>query len=401
MTQRLYYDDSYTQTFSARVSERLTVNDHPALVLDQTYFYPSSGGQPNDLGRIDGVAVVDVITRGEDAAVVHILAQPVNADEVQCELDWTRRFDHMQHHTGQHVLSQAFVQVAQANTVGFHLSPESVTIDLNRTGLDPEVIAQVEDLANQIIFEDRPVTARLVKAEDAEGVRMRKLPEHLLTDGLRVIDIDGFDVTACGGTHVARSGEIGIIKILRVDKRGDKSRVEFRCGGRALHDYRGKNALIYQLMSSLTCGMDELPQAVQRLQDSLKTLQSDLKSARQQLLDDEAARLLSAAPERGGIRLIKFVFQGRDVGEIRLLASRLTQKPGVVALLGTAGERLDLVFARSADLPHDMNALLKQSLTLIDGGRGGGQPALGQGSGAGSLLQLQAALDKAEQSIIS
>jgi alanyl-tRNA synthetase len=401
MTQRLYYDDSYTHSFSARVSERLMVDNRPALVLDQTYFYPTSGGQPNDLGTIENVGVIDVFTRAEDAAVVHLLEQPVEADVVDCQVDWNRRFDHMQHHTGQHILSQAFVQVAQANTVGFHLSQESVTIDLNRTGLEPSVVARVEDLANQIIFEDRPVTARLVKAEDAEGVRIRKLPEHLLTDGLRVIDIDGFDVTACGGTHVSRSGEIGLIKILRVDKRGDKSRVEFRCGARALHDYRAKNALVYHLMSALTCGMDELPQAVQRLQDSLKTLQSDLKSARQQLLEDEAARLIAAAPERGGIRLIKTAFEGREATEIRMLASRLTQTPGVVALLGAAGARLDLVFARSADLPQDMNALLRQALTLLDNGRGGGQPALAQGSGTGTLAQLQAALDEAEQNIIS
>lgn len=397
MTQRLYYDDSYIREFSARVVERLTVDDHPAVVLDQTCFYPSSGGQPNDRGTINGVPVSDVIARDGDAAVVHVLAAPIEADAVTGQVDWNRRFDHMQHHTGQHILSQAFVTLADAATVGFHLSADSVTIDLSRTGLDAAAISRVEDLANQIIFDDRPVTARLVKPEDADGVRIRKLPEHLLTDGLRIIDIQDFDVTACGGTHVSRTGEIGSLKIVRVDKRGDKSRVEFRCGWRALNDYRIKNTLVYQLTSALTCGMDELPQAVQRLQDSLKTMQSDLKSARQQLLDEEAARLLTAAPEFGRVRLISLAFADRDAAEIRLLASRLTQTAGVIALLGVASERAHLVFARSADLTQDMNALLQQALASIDGGRGGGQSALAQGSGTGTLAQLQAALDAAER----
>jgi alanyl-tRNA synthetase len=338
-----------------------------------------------------------VFTREGDTAVVHVLANPVSAEQVNCHIDWSRRFDHMQQHTGQHILSRAFVVVADTNTVGFHLGTDTLTIDLNRAVLDDNITAQVEDLANQMIYEDHPISVRLVNPEDAEGIRMRKLPEHLHTDGLRVIDIDGFDVTACGGTHVARTGEIGIIKILRLEKRGDKTRVEFRCGGRALTDYRAKNALIYQLTSALTCGMDEVPQAVQRLQDNLKAIQSALKSATQQLLDYESARLLAEAAEFNGGKLVKVAFADRDAGEIRLLASKLAQTPGVIALLGATDERANLVFARSSDLSTDMNALLKQALALIEGGRGGGQPTLAQGSGSASAEQLNAALDEAER----
>jgi alanyl-tRNA synthetase len=305
----------------------------------------------------------------------------------------------MQHHTGQHILSQAFVQIADAHTVGFHLSADTVTIDLNQTSLADSTVAEVEDLANQIVYENRSVTARLVDPADTCGVRLRKLPEHLHTAGLRIIDIDGFDVTACGGTHVARTGEIGIIKVMRLEKRGDKTRVEFRCGKRALQDYRLKNALIYQLTAAFTCAMDELPQSVQRLQDNLKTLQSDLKAANQQLLDYEAAQLLSEASEHNGVKLIKIAFAERDAGDLRLLASRLAQSPGVIALLGTSGERANLVFARSADLSDDMNALLKQTLTLIKNGRGGGQPAMAQGSGMADAPQLQAALDEAAKTV--
>lgn len=400
MTERLYYDDSYIREFSATVLEHLTVNEHPALVLDRTYFYPTGGGQPHDTGEIDGTQVLDVFTREADSAVVHVLAKPVSAEQVTCRIDWERRIDHMQQHTGQHILSRAFVVVADAQTVGFHLSADSVTIDLNRAGLDDDAIIQVEDLANRMIYEDHLVSVRLVNPDDAEGIRMRKLPEHLHTDGLRVIEIDGFDVTACGGTHVARTGEIGVIKILRLEKRGDKTRVEFRCGGRALSDYRTKNALVYQLTSALTCAMDEVPQAVQRLQDSLKTTQTALKSATQQLLEYEAVQLLADASDLNGVKIVKMAYPNRDTAEIRTLASKLTQPPGVIALLGTTGERANLVFARSADLSIDMNTLLKQTLTLIEEGRGGGQASLAQGGGIASAEQLTDALDEAERQIL-
>jgi alanyl-tRNA synthetase len=399
MTERLYYNNSYIHEFSANVLERLTAADHPAVVLDRTCFYPTGGGQPNDTGFIEGVSVVDVFSREGDSSVVHVLAEPVSAAEVTCSIDWARRFDLMQHHTGQHILSQAFVQAADAHTVGFHLSAENVTIDLNRTGLSESTVAEVEDLANQIIYEDRTVTARIVDPADTAGVRLRKLPEHLHTVGLRIIDIDNFDVTACGGTHVARTGEIGIIKVLRLEKRGEKSRVEFRCGSRALRDYRAKNALIYQLTAALTCAMDELPLSIGRLQENLKTLQSDLKSANQMLLDYEAVQLLAQTDEYHGVKIIRMSFASRDAGDVRLLASRLTETPGVIALLGTSGERASLVFARSADLPDDMNALLKDTLARIEAGRGGGQPGMAQGSGQADAAQLNAALDEAAQTV--
>ena len=157
-------------------------------------------------GTLNGIPVIDVSARKEDGAVVHVLADEIAADSIEGVVDWTRRFDHMQHHTGQHILSQAFVQVAQASTVGFHLGADSVTIDLDRANIPDDIVNAVETLANEIVFGNRPVTARIIQPDDAEGVRIRKLPEHLLTGGLRVIDIDGFDITACGGTHVARTG---------------------------------------------------------------------------------------------------------------------------------------------------------------------------------------------------
>jgi alanyl-tRNA synthetase len=400
---RFYYDDAYTCDFTARIVERIEIDGHPAIILDQTYFYPTSGGQPNDIGLIVGVAVLDVLARKEDGAVVHVLAGEVKGETVACAVDWTRRFDHMQHHTGQHILSQAFVQVVQASTVGFHLSTDSITIDLDKTNVSDDAVTAVETLANDVVWANRPVTARIIQPDDAEGVRIRKLPEHLLTGGLRVIDIDDFDVTACGGTHVAHTGEIGLIKILKLEKRGDKTRVEFRCGGRALRDYRDKNAIANQLTADLTCALPDVPQAVSRLQEDFKAEQRAAKAATAQLIEYEALRLIAETTATNGVRVVKRSFTSRDFGEVRILAARLTQEPGTVALLatsdGTAANKAQLVFARSADASYDMNTLLKQTLTRFPDGRGGGQPQMAQGGGSASSGEINSALDAAEQSL--
>lgn len=393
---RLYYTDSHTHSFRARIVERAEHNGQPALVLDGTYFYPTGGGQPNDTGSIGGVAVLDVVTRPADKAVLHVMAGPVSADQVDCALDWARRFDHMQQHTGQHILTQALVQASEAHTVGFHLSPDTVTIDLDKAAITPHELAIAEDAANAVVWENRTVTARLVRPDEAEGVRMRRLPEQLATDGLRVIDIEGYDQTACGGTHVARTGEIGLIKIMRAEKRGDKTRIEFRCGGRALADYRQKNAVINGLTADLTVGIDELRDAVGRLQDGLRDAQRNLKAASARLLELDAADLLTSAPRGGnGNSIIAQVMVGRDAADVRQLAGLLTRGDGVIALLASPGvDRANLVFARSANLPHDMNALLKRALAELPGGKGGGQPNLAQGGAPADDAALGAVLTR-------
>lgn len=381
MSRRLYYDDAYTTRFEARIVERLDVRGQPGIILDRTYFYPDSGGQPADTGQIGGADLVALRIRESDAAIIHILSHAPPGDQVQCQIDWTRRFDHMQHHTGQHILTQAFVLVAGANTVGFHLSPDSVTIDLDQLGITDAVVQQAEELANQIVIENRPVTARLIQPDEAARVRIRKAPDHLATQGLRVIDIQDYDLTACGGTHVARTGEIGLIKILRLEKRGDRTRVEFRCGWRALRDYQTKHAVVAQLVSDLTCGVSELPEAVSRLQQESRAAQRTIKMLREQLIDEEAQRLLDSAHPEGSVRWIEAVFTNRDPGEIRLLAARLTRSAQMLALLATSGDKAHLVLARSADLDLDLNSALKAALVALGGGRGGGPPDMVQGGG--------------------
>lgn len=403
MTERLYYGDSYTTDFIARVTEHTTVGDRPAVVLDRTYFYPAGGGQPSDAGTINNVEVVEVVSRKEDLDVLHVLTGPISADEVECRVSWAYRFDIMQQHTGQHILTRAFIEAAGANTVAFHLGGENVTIDLDTPGLAPSVVDRVEDLANQIVVENRAVTARVVSEEEFAdmNVRMRKIPGSLATDGFRVVEIEGFDVTACGGTHVARTGEIGMIKLLKLERLNEReSRAEFRCGGRSLRDYRLKNAVIGRLAADLTVGAWEVDQAVARLKADLKETQRTLKAAQDRLLDYDSADLLASAPVRNGVRIVKAVLEGRDVAQARALVSRLIEAGDVIVLCGVPGEKAQVICGRSPELSQNMNAALKRALAALGTDRGGGRPEFAQGGGiSASAAQIAAALDEAERSL--
>jgi len=406
MTRRLYYDDAYTRKFSAHIIEHTTHDEFAAVVLDQTYFYPKGGGQPHDTGTIGGREVIKVYTREEDGAVVHVLSNDVPEGQIQCTINWDRRFDYMQHHTGQHVLTQAFVQTAEANTVGFHLGEDTVIIDLDQSDITPEALQDAEDQANRIIYEDRLVHIKIIAPEEADYVRVRRTPDELHTEGLRVIEIEGFDSTACGGTHVARTGEIGMIKIIKTERRGAETRIEFLCGGRALHDYREKNEILNQLASKMTVGYWEVNEAYHRLLGELKQKNQALRAATSHLLELEAERCLAGAHIREGVRVIRQIFEQRELTEVRQLASSLTETAETVVLFGVQGDKAGLLLARSDDLPdgtpvaRDFNQALKHALTVIGGGGGGGQPGFVQGGGfSADVEQLEAALLAAERAI--
>jgi len=403
VTKRLYYTDSYCTRFSARVVERLTWEEHPAVVLDCTAFYPTSGGQPSDRGTLGEATVLDVAVREEDGAVIHVLERippgsPFPGEEGSLEvgsevegvLDWPRRFDHMQQHTGQHILSAAFEQVFDADTVGFHLGAEVSAVDINVARLDPAAVTPVEELANRVIWEDRPVSTRFVGPDELAVLPLRRPPA--VKGPVRIVEIAGFDTNPCGGTHVARTGEIGLVKIVRLDYRGDETRVEFLCGGRALRDYQAKNAMTNRLAGLLTVGHWELDQAVERMQAEAKQLRRDLRRARKRLLGVEATELAEAAAVHGPYRVVCQVWERREPGELRALAQELVQRPGVVALLASVGERTHLCFARAEGLDLDVATPLREVCTQL-GGKGGGRPHLAQGSvPTTDVSRLEAAL---------
>jgi alanyl-tRNA synthetase len=381
MTSRLYYTDAYCTSFTARVLERLTWEERPALVLDCTAFYPTSGGQPADRGTLGGVQVADVVVREDDDAIVHVLERAFpkgESGDVEGEIDWSRRFDHMQQHTGQHILSAAFEQMLDGDTVGFHLGAEASTVDIDLPRLEWEAAMAVEDMANRVAWENRRVDIRFVSEEELESLPLRRPP--VVKAPVRIVEVVGYDANPCGGTHVAHTGEIGLLKIVRLDYRGDVTRVEFLCGGRALNDYRARSGVVDQLTARLTVGYWELDEAVQRLQDESKQTRQELRRVRKQLLEAEAAGLAKAAIPCGAYRVAQRVWGAeKPPGELRALAQTLVQRQGLVALLASVDDRVHLCFACAEDVGLDVSELLREACTRL-GGKGGGQPHLAQGS---------------------
>ena len=402
MNERLYYEDAYTTRFEAQIVEHVGDSGRTAVVLDKTYFYPTSGGQPHDLGLINGLPVVDVTIRDEDGAVLHWLESRQPAGRaVTGEIDWPRRFDHMQHHTGQHILSQAFLRLAAAETVGFHLSDNSVTIDLDTDSLTAAQVQQVEELANEIIWQNRPVGVQMVTLTQAQTLPLRKVPPT--RDGrLRLIDIQDFDLTACGGTHVMATGSIGIVKVLRLERRGDHLRVEFSCGRRALRDYRQKNDLVNQLTTELTTGADNIVAAVGRLQADARDAQRTARKQQATLLRLEAEELRRDGVRHGEVTIVTRVFNDKDPAQLRLLANHLVAAQETIALLGLAGSKTHLVFGRSAGAPGSMNQLLKTALEMLGSGSGGGSDLFAQGGGPGVTPEkLQNVLIQVEKGLVN
>jgi len=412
-TERLYYDDSYTLTFDAHIIERTTYHDQPAVVLDRSYFYPEGGGQPNDTGTLNGVRVIDVQTRESDRAVLHVLAAPLNADgnadSVQGIIDGDRRRDLRVHHSGQHILSQALSQAAHAETISVHMSLDSMTIDVSRGVLSADEVRAVETLANRVVTDDRAVHAWFPTPDELTTIKLRKLPD--VSGKLRVVDMDGFDVTACGGTHVARTGEIGLIKIIRLEKRGNGTRIEFKCGERALADYRDKNELINRLAVDLSTGFADLPDSVARLREEVRALRAELKPLRDQALDSEAHSLLANVVMQGGCRVVLSVFEARDPEHIKTLAQKIiaigaiATPPDTLVLFGVAGDKAQLIFACTDNamldgVPLNVVPLLKTALKTLGSDRGGGRPNFAQGGGlAADRTQIAVALQAAAAQI--
>jgi len=400
MTERLYYADDYLRTFEAQVIDRVELNGRLAVILDRSAFYPEGGGQPTDRGALNGVAVLEVMTREADDAMLHIVAADV-ADRVTGVVDGARRFDLMQQHTGQHILSQAFVQAANAETVSFHLNPDpldgALTIDLNMATLSPAQIDRAEELANTIVFENRSVLARFVTDQELQALPLRKPPK--VDKAIRIVQVEGFDWSACGGTHVARTGEVGLIKIVKTERRSAETRVEFRCGRRALHDYRRKNQMLMQVAADLTVGFWELDQAIGRIQTEAKALRKQLSDADTRLQQYEARELIEAIESRGDYGLIAHTWLNRDTAYLKRVASLLVVRPKTVVLLGATGAACSLVFARSKDLSIDLAALLKAAAAQL-GGKGGGSPDFAQAGGSAvTEAQLKATIEWARQQL--
>jgi alanyl-tRNA synthetase len=374
-TRRLYYTDATVRAFDATVQSCVAAGAGFEVVLDATAFYPTSGGQPFDTGRLGGVEVVDVVDR-DDGAVVHVVTGTMPAGvRVVGEIDWGRRVDHMQQHTGQHILSAAFDRLAGARTVSFHLGKELSTIDLGRD-LTSEEIAAAESEANRIVWEDRPVDVRFVTAEEAAHLPLRKEPSR--TGELRIVEVEGFDLSACGGTHVSRTGMIGVIAVTAWERFKGGVRVSFVCGGRALDAHRRLRDIVTAAGRVLSVTPGELTGQIERLQQQARALERDVEGLLSQLYRYQAVEYREQAETIGTHRGVLRAEPSTDAAGLRALAQRVVAEPGYMAVLVGAGAPAPVVIARSAGVEIDAAALLKEVLSAF-GGRGGGKPDLAQG----------------------
>lgn len=401
--ERLYFDDPYLQTFSATVTQQREVDGRIAVALDRSAFYPEGGGQPGDRGTLDGVAVLDTQSDVGDE-IWHMLAAPIQGREVRGQIDWSRRFDFMQQHHGQHLLSAACEQQLDARTVAVHLGAEVCTVDLAHPGLTAEQIAEIETLTNQMIWANATVLARFVTPEELSTLSLRKSPQAY--DRIRIVSAGDFDHSPCGGTHPRQTGEVGSVVIRRWERYKGGVRVEFICGGRVLRDFRLKNRVLSTLATELHVGQADLPEALARLRVAEERQRKALEQAEARLLEVDARALLVDAERIGGAPVVVATYTDRTLDQLRLLA-RFIAEAGGVALLGVqtgaapdgAGAKAQLVFARAVALSYDMGALLKTAAAVV-GGRGGGRPEAAQGGGpdVACLDQaLQTALDQLRQ----
>jgi alanyl-tRNA synthetase len=377
MTRRLYHDDPYLLEFDARVVAQREHEGRPAVVLDRTAFYAESGGQPWDLGLLGEASVLAVLD-AEDDAILHVLDRPIpEGQAVHGRVDAERRRDHRQQHHGQHLLSRAFVEISSSSrTTSFHLGAEESTIDLDRE-VDEPTVREAERRANEVVWEGRKVTVRVVTSAEAAGLGV-KVPDEA-GDSVRLVEAAGFDLQACGGTHPRTTSEVGVVVVLGHERYKAGSRVRFVCGHRAVKAFHARAALLRDLAATFSSSLDDLPAAGRRAMDALLEGERQRQELLERALLGEAHRLLGQAPpDRPAV--VVATYEGWPAADLRLLAQKLTQIAPAVALLGSRADKAHLVFAQSAGLGHDVPALLRQAVAAL-GGRGGGKGDLAQGGG--------------------
>ena len=374
MTRLLYYEDSRRDQFEAVVVTSRAEGVETLVALDATAFYPGGGGQPSDRGTLGGRAVRDVTS--EDQVVWHrIEGSLAEGARVEGRLDWERRFDHMQQHTGQHILSRAFVEVAKADTRSFHLGDAVVTIDVDLPEADGGLLRRVEERANRIVWDDLPVRTHVVSLERARQFPLRKAPD--VEGDVRVVEVDGFDWSACGGTHVARSGEVGMIAILGTERYKGGTRVAFVCGGRALRRLRETSDLLRALCLEFTAGEEDLPRAIARMKADRQKLESRLKPLLAESLAREAEALLAGAERGPSGPVVARYFPDRDPSEVSALAGHVASRGGVALL--AAGTDIARAHFSAPKGTISVGAIFAD-LCGAYGAKGGGRPEAAQGA---------------------
>jgi len=389
VTERLYYTDSFLRDFEARVTAVSGEAGSLAVTLDRSAFYPTSGGQIFDTGFLEvatgsgtsRLRVMDVTENEQTHEVLHIVEgeaqtlQPGAA--VRGAINAERRRDHMQQHSGQHVLSAAFEKLYNFPTVSFHMGDENCTIDLASDAVSAKQLQTAEKLANEVIAEDRPVEIRFATPEEARTMGVRKIPPAE-REKLRLIDIREFDLNACGGTHVRSTGQIGGMLLRKTEKVKQGVRVEFVCGLRAVATARRDFQTLTEAAALFSTHIWEVPQQVRKSQDEIKSAQKAQHRQLEEIAELQAQSMLQSAEDRGAHKVVVHFFPERDLSFIRMLAQKLIRCGTAVALLGCGGQQPSLVFGQTAGLAHDMGALMKETVQRL-GTRGGGTRDMAQG----------------------
>ncbi len=378
MTERLYWKEPYSKKFKGKVFKKEISGDKIRLILDRTLFYPNSGGQLCDLGIINGAKVIDVIEEGEE--IIHIIERDIEGEEITGEVNWERRFDNMQQHTGQHILSQAFLKILRAETLSSNLGEDVSVIELNLSKIEWEDVEKVEDFANKIVHENREIYSHILKSEEWKKFPLRKPPPD--EKEIRIVEIKDFDFSACGGTHLSRTGEVGLIKIIGWERIRGNIRVEFICGRRATRDYQKKHKILKNLSLSLTVGIEELGDSVFKIRDELIAERKRSSKLEEKIMDFEIKELLNS---QEGF-LVEKIFDGIDLKNLRKFTSKIISLRECVAIIGGKGERGDLIIACSESIPLDLRGILGLVEEKLEG-KGGGTKNFIQINGERGLLE--------------
>jgi alanyl-tRNA synthetase len=378
-TRRLFDEDPYAREFEASVLSVTPGRNIFEVTLDQTLFFPESGGQPSDIGVIDSIPVNGV--KESDGNIIHIMEKPIEEGrQIHGRIDWNLRFDHMQQHTGQHILSQTFIELLNAETIGFHLGRQISTIDLTVARIEDDELAKVETRANEIVMMDKMVYIHYKQSDKLDGIQLRKQPD---VDGLlRIVEIDQFDWSGCCGTHVKSCGEIGLIKILRQEKYKGGIRISFLCGHRALQAAQKSHDIIMQMSRMLSTNEDELTAALQKMIAERKDLLKTVKLSRRRVVESEAENLVLKARTCESLMKIVERLDDFDPETLQQIARRIVQEPDRLVVLCRQSESLFTVIARSKNVNWDVRPAVEKISELIQG-RGGGGSDFGQITGVG------------------
>ena len=377
MTEKVYLENPYLRQLEARIVEKKYDNNKYYLKTNKTIFYPNlAGGQPGDKGTINGIEVLEAYEDGDD--IIHVLGENIHSDRVKMAIDWNTRFDYMQQHSGQHLLSSVFYKLFNGETIGFYIGKEYVYIDVNIPKISDEEIEKVESFANKIVFSNFSIKTYVVEKEDMDKIPVRKDPN--INSNIRIVEIDEIDFSPCCGTHVRSTGEIGLIKIRKVESYKGNIRVEFVCGHRALKDYSWKSNYIKDISNMLSIKDKDVKKRVEKLYEEKENLEKENRKLREKIYEYEARSLLDEGKNYGGIKIIIKKFPDKNIKDIQNISNILKDHENVISLLAIENEENNqFVIVRNKALNINLKYIFNKVLKKTDI-KGGGNESLVQGS---------------------